>query len=60
MAMFKNQLMNIDKEVENMFLQGPPPGLAEFLGMSGFKVFINLHGDIVRVDMPAVPDDQGE
>ena len=53
MAMFKNQLENIDKEIEAMFRQGPPPGLAEFLGMSGFKVNIDLHGNIINVNMPA-------
>ena len=53
MAMFKNQLLNIDKEIESMFRQGPPPGLSEFLGMSGFKVNIDLHGNITNVNMPA-------
>ena len=57
MAMFKNQLQNIDKEVEALLRQGPPPGLAEFLGMSGFKVNIDLHGNIVHVNMPAVAED---
>lgn len=60
MAMFKNSLMNIDKEIEAMFRQGPPPGLSEFLGMSGFKVHIDIHGNITNVNMPAVPDEGEE
>ncbi len=56
MAMFKSQLKNIDKEIEAMFRQGPPPGLAEFLGMAGFKVNIDMHGNIVNVIMPQAPD----
>ena len=60
MAMFKNQLLNIDKEIDTMFRQGLPAGLAEFLGMSGFKVNIDLHGNIVNVNMPAAPDDSEE
>ena len=56
-AMFKNQLKNIDKEIESTLNQGPPPGLAEFLGMSGFKVTIDLHGNIVAVNMPSAPEE---
>ena len=60
MAMFKNQLQNVDKEIDNMLKQAPPPGLAEFLGMAGFKVTIDLHGNITQVNMPAVPEDSDE
>ena len=35
MAMFKSQLKNIDKEIDAMFRQAPPPGLSEYLGMAG-------------------------
>ena len=59
MAMFKSQLKNIDKEIDAMFHQAPPPGLAEYLGMAGFKINIDLHGNIVNVNMPSVPDDSG-
>ncbi len=60
MVMFKNSLMNIDKEIEAMFRQGPPPGLAEFLGMSGFRVNIDIHGNITNVNMPSTPADDPE
>ena len=60
MAMFKNSLMNIDKEIDTMFRQGPPPGLSEFLGMSGFRVNIDMHGNITNVNMPAVGSDSEE
>ena len=60
MAMFKNQLQNVDKEIDNMLKQAPPPGLAEFLGMAGFKVTIDLHGNITQVNMPTVPEDSDE
>ena len=60
MAMFKSQLKNIDKEIESLFKQGPPKGMTEFLGMSGFKVNIDLHGDIVNVKMPSIGDGSDE
>ena len=56
MAMFKSQLKNIDQEIDSMFRQGPPAGLAEMLGMSGFKVTIDFHGNIVNINMPSAPD----
>ncbi|MBQ6343829.1 MAG: hypothetical protein IJI41_11945 [Anaerolineaceae bacterium] len=60
MAMFKNQLLNIDKEIDTMLKQSPPPGLTEFLGMSGFKINIDLHGNIVQVNMPSISENQDE
>ncbi len=60
MALFKSQLKNIDREIEELFRQGPPPGLAEFLGMSGFKINIDMHGNITNVNMPSAPDQEGE
>ncbi len=56
MAMFKSQLKNIDKEIDAMFRQAPPPGLSEYLGMAGFKVNIDIHGNIVSVNMPTAPE----
>jgi hypothetical protein len=36
----------------------PEDGLA-YLGMLGFRVVINVHGEIVRVDQPSAPDGGG-
>ena len=60
MAMFKNQLQNVDKEIDNMLKQAPPPGLVEFLGMAGFKINIDIHGDITQVNMPTISEDSDE
>lgn len=57
MAMFKTQLKNIDKEVEALLKQGPPAGLTEMLGMTGFKVNIDMHGNIVNVNMPSTGEE---
>jgi hypothetical protein len=29
------------------------------MGMSGFKVVINVHGEVVRLDQPAAADEGG-
>jgi len=29
------------------------------MGMLGFRVIINVHGELVRLDQPTAPDDEG-
>lgn len=59
-AMIKNQLKNIDKEIDALFRNGPPAGMAEILGMSGFRVTIDIHGNIVEAKMPSRAEDSDE
>jgi hypothetical protein len=40
-------------DVEQVLDQGLPPQARQWLGMLGFKVVIDVHGEIVRIDMPA-------
>lgn len=41
--------------VEKLLDQTLPAEARQWLGMLGFRVVINLHGDLVRVEMPAMP-----
>ena len=41
--------------VEEVRRQGLPPQARQWLGMLGFKVVIDYHGEVVRIDMPAGP-----
>jgi len=61
-AMLINQLKNIDQQFESLLQTGIPEDSRAFMGMSGFRVVINLHGEVVRLDQPAEPDqgDDGE
>lgn len=59
-AMIENQLKNIDQQFDALMQQGIPEEARAYLGMVGFKVVINFHGDVVRLDQPSAPeDDQG-
>jgi hypothetical protein len=58
-AMLENQLKNLDKQFDAILDMGIPEESRAFMGMSGFKVVINVHGEIVRLDQPSGPD-QGE
>lgn len=59
-AMLKNQLENIDKQFDQLFQTGIPEDMRLYLGMVGFRVVINIHGEIVRIDQPSAPDEGGE
>lgn len=47
-AMIDASIQNMDRVLE----QGLPDGARAWLGMLGFRVIINTHGDVVRLDMP--------
>jgi len=59
-AMLQNQLKNIDQQFETLLKMGLPEESRAFMGMSGFKVVINVHGEVIRLDQPATTDEGGE
>ncbi|MCX6029096.1 MAG: hypothetical protein NT169_07310 [Chloroflexi bacterium] len=50
-AMVDAQLKNIN--LDEVVSHSLPPEARQWLGMMGFRVVINLHGEVVHVDMPA-------
>jgi hypothetical protein len=42
--------------LEQILDQGLPPQARQMLGMLGFRIIVNLHGEVVRVDMPSLPE----
>lgn len=58
-AMLTNQLKNIDKQFDQLLQAGIPEDMRLYLGMVGFKVVINVHGEVLRVDQPSAPDNEG-
>ena len=58
-AMVDSTLRNID--VEQLLEHQLPADVRQWLGVVGFRVVIDRHGEIVRMDMPEAPaDDDGE
>lgn len=45
-------------DYEQVTHQGVPPQAIDMLGMLGFRIIINFHGDIVRLDQPTGPIDE--
>jgi hypothetical protein len=53
----------IDKSIQNMdqvLQQGIPDDARQMLGMMGFRVVVNYHGEVLRIDQPSVADDSDE
>jgi hypothetical protein len=59
-AAIAQQLKNMDKQFDLLLQQGIPEDARAYLGMMGFKVVINYHGEVLRVEQPGAIDDEGE
>ncbi|MEA5077137.1 MAG: hypothetical protein VB013_01080 [Anaerolineaceae bacterium] len=58
-AIIQNQLKNIGQQFDQLLEAGIPEESRVYLGMTGFKVVINFHGEVVRIDQPSAPADGG-
>lgn len=59
-AIIQNQLKNIDKQLDQIFQTGIPEEGRAYMGMMGFKIIINVHGEIVALEQPGgIIDDEG-
>ena len=59
-AIIGNQLKNIDQQLENLLKSGIPESGRAYMGMMGFKVVINFHGEVVRLDQPSAISEEGD
>ena len=59
-AMIENQLKNLDQQFESVLKAGIPEEGRAYMGMMGFRVRINVHGEVLEVNQPGVaaPDDE--
>lgn len=59
-AMIEAQLKNIDQQFETLLDTGIPEEGRAYMGMIGFRVKINLHGDVIEVEQPGMIDPNEE
>ena len=50
------QLNNID--MDQIIAQGIPAQARDMMGMMGFRITINFHGEVVDIVQPTAPDDE--
>ena len=59
-AAIEKQLENLDQQFNQVIESGLPEASRAYLGMSGFRVRINVHGDLLEVKQPGriAPEDE--
>jgi hypothetical protein len=59
-AALEQQFINIEEQFEQVLQTGIPEEGRAFMGMAGFRVRINLHGDVLEVIQPGMinPEDE--
>ena len=55
-AMLANQLKQIEDQFETLLNTGIPEEARSYMGMMGFRVRINLHGEVLAVEQPGMTD----
>ena len=58
-AAIENQLKNMDQQFNVLMQQGIPEEGRAYLGMLGFKIVINMHGEVIKIEQPAATGDDG-
>lgn len=56
-AMVDASLQNTDKNIAQLIEQGLPEEARAWLGLLGFRVVVDIHGDVVRIDSPGIVEE---
>lgn len=59
-AMIQSQLRNTQKQFEALIEHGIPEDSRTYLGMMGFRVTIDIHGELVEFNQPGVISESDE
>ena len=51
-AMIANQLKNMDDQFDKLLETGIPQETRSYMGLMGFKIVVNVHGDVISVNQP--------
>jgi hypothetical protein len=47
----------MDQQMERLMEYGLPESMRAWLGMLGFRIVVNVHGEVVEIDAPSVVDE---
>jgi hypothetical protein len=59
-ALIESQLKNIDQQLDSLFESGIPEEGRAYMGMMGFKIRINVHGEVLDIQQPGAIDPEDE
>jgi hypothetical protein len=59
-ALIENQLKNLDQQLDAVLKSGIPEEGRAYMGMMGFRIKINVHGEVLEVNQPgtSAPEDE--
>ena len=55
-AMIDASIQDLDSQMERLMQVGLPEEMRAWLGMLGFRVTVNVHGEVLDIDAPSVSD----
>lgn len=59
-AMIENQLKHVDKQFDALLDSGIPEEGRAYMGMMGFRIRINVHGEVLEINQPGISDPDQE
>jgi hypothetical protein len=51
-------VLQCNVKLHEIIKQGVPEQARNMMGMLGFRITINLHGEVIKLDQPAIPDEE--
>ncbi len=58
-AMLEKQFRNIDQQFDQLLKTGIPEEGRAYMGMMGFRIVIDFHGDVIHIEQPGMIADEG-
>jgi len=59
-AAIEHSLESLDEQIDQILILGLPEDTMNWLGMMGFRVRIDLHGEVLDITQPGMPDPDDE
>ncbi len=59
-ALIESQLKNIDRQIDALYSTGIPEEARAYMGMMGFRIKIDVHGEILKIEQPGAVDPDSE
>jgi hypothetical protein len=59
-ALIENQLKNLDQQFDAVLKSGIPEEGRAYMGMMGFRIRINVHGEVIEVNQPGTTSPEDE
>lgn len=59
-AMIASQLKNMDNQFDKLLETGIPTETRSYMGLMGFKIVVNVHGDVISVNQPGIESGEEE